>query len=132
MKYYIGPIVALILSFPLLVPTFFIYPNLLNSIYVFAIMCLIFLTTGILYDLSLILFKKKLVAFKKFALYSGFFWLISLVPIKFIHNNLLSLLLSYSCIDVTITYLAVYALSGFIFGIMFSIVYRYIVAFAYA
>ncbi|MEM0054053.1 MAG: hypothetical protein QXL89_07695 [Nitrososphaeria archaeon] len=132
MKYYIGPLVALILSFPLLAPTFFVKSNLLNSTAVFVIMCLIFLIAGIIYDFSLSFFKKQLTVFKKFALYSGLFWLISFVPIKYVHNNILSLLLVYPYISITSNYVIVYAFSGFVFGIMFSIVYRYISAFVYS
>ncbi|MEM1985271.1 MAG: hypothetical protein QXS74_03335 [Nitrososphaeria archaeon] len=132
MKYYIGPLVALILSFPLLAPTFFVKSNLLNSTAVFVIMCLIFIIAGIIYDFSLSFFKKQLTVFKKFALFSGIFWLIALVPIKYVHNNILSIFLVYPYTNITSTYVIVYAFSGFIFGIMYSIVYRYISAFVYS
>ncbi|MEM4522520.1 MAG: hypothetical protein QW738_04815, partial [Nitrososphaeria archaeon] len=96
------------------------------------IMCLIFIIAGIIYDFSLSFFKKQLTVFKKFALFSGIFWLIALVPIKYVHNNILSIFLVYPYTNITSTYVIVYAFSGFIFGIMYSIVYRYISAFVYS
>ena len=132
LKYYIGPIVSLILSLPLLTPTFFVTANLNYSIIVFIILCSTIALIGFFYETIFIRLKHIFVNFKKFALFSGIFWSILFIPIKYIQNQLLHNILLYPITNFTLTYVIVMSASGFVFGIMFSIVYRYISAFAYS
>lgn len=130
LKYYIGPIVSVILSLPLFTPTLIVTAAPYYSISVFIIMCLIVAFIGFFYET--IFTRFKFANFKKFALFSGTFWSILFIPIKCIYNELLYFILSYPLTNLTSTYIIVMFSSGFIFGIMFSIVYRYISAFAYS
>jgi len=132
LKYYIGPIVSLILSLPLFTPTFFVTQTLNYSITVFIIMCLIVALLGFFYETIFTKLKHKFVNFKIFALFSGIFWSILFIPIKYMQNQLLYYILSYPITNFTPTYFIVMSSSGFIFGITFSIVYRYISAFVHS
>lgn len=120
---------SLILSLPLFTPTFFVTANLNYSIIVFIILCSTIASIGFFYETIFMRFKHKFVNFKKFALFSGIFWSIIFILIKYIQNQILYNILPY---PITITYVIVISASGYVFGIMFSIVYRYISAFAYS
>lgn len=128
LRLYIGPAVAVILAAPLLAPTFFISPPY-SSTLVFIVMCLAMALAGSFYEIVFSLFRESLAAFKRFALFSGIFWSTLLPPIKYVHNILLETFLSYPTAPATLAYVVVLASSGFIFGLMFSVVYRYISAF---
>ncbi|MBC7091470.1 MAG: hypothetical protein H5T50_06115 [Nitrososphaeria archaeon] len=93
-------------------------------------MCSIVASIGFFYETVFMKLKHKFVNFKKFALFTGIFWSILFIPIKYIQNQLLYYILSYPTTNFTLTYVIAMCSSGFIFGIMFSIVYRYISAFA--